>query len=69
MKGNSSRRESRLTDTIHYSVEEDWGFIISVKKNKKERNSVEKFCISLLYSISLMKKSNSEKVSHIILEF
>lgn len=48
MRGNRSRSESRLTDTIHYSVEEDWDFVISMKKNKKERNSVEKFCIALL---------------------
>lgn len=25
VRGNRSRSESRLTDTIHYNVEEDWG--------------------------------------------
>lgn len=66
-EGYSRRRESRLTDPILCSVEEDWDFVISMK-NKKEGNSVEKFSTSLLYSVPLAKTSNSEKTSHIIFE-
>lgn len=41
MRGNRSRSEGRLTDTIHYSAEQDWDFVMSMKKNKKERNPGE----------------------------
>lgn len=66
MPGNSSGSGSRLTDTVHYGVEEDWDFAISMKKTKKERNSVEKFCVSLLYSTPLAKKKAAVR-KHLIL--
>lgn len=43
-------------NAVENAVKKVWDFIISMKKNKREGNSVEKFCISLLYPILLAKK-------------
>lgn len=68
------KRNNRLVflNVVENAVKKkSWDFIISMKKNKREGNFVEKFCISLLYPIPLAKKkkkSNNEKVSHVIFE-
>lgn len=35
-----------LLNVVENAVKKVWDFIISMKKNKREGNSVEKFCIS-----------------------
>lgn len=46
----------RADSLILPTTEEGRDFVISVKKNKKERNSVEKFCVSSLHRVLLAKE-------------
>lgn len=66
------KRNNRLVflNVVENAVKKkSWDFIISMKKNKREGNFVEKFCISLLYPIPLAKQKKKATMRKCLILF